>query len=594
MENKKSTPILILISVILCILAVYGIKAVLEKQNKSKEVPVQNEMNYFILKEGDKEGVIDRYGKKIVEAKYDKIIMPNYSYPLFFGYNGESQKVLDDKSEFVFSKKGNKKLDVSPIYEDLEGYKVIRPYIKYKVNNKYGLMNLNGLELTKAIYDEIIPMPEDDESYIVKIGDKEGIINGKGKEILKAENQGVYSMNVSSDKESLKKGYVFVRESENKKLYKGYITLDGNLLLEAKYDDIYKVQIESKDIYLIVKKDNKLGVFKNQEKIVDINNDDIKYGAKFFIAKKDEQYVLYSLNGNKLKTSNTEIKVKHNYAIIEEEEKDKVIDEKGEEVYLSSKSVYDVFDFSGKKYIILYEDDAYSVNEIKEDKTLENVMGENEKYKNINHLYEDIITIQNKNNKYVAIKLNDKKQTKDEFNYITLYSNTKILTGYKDNENIIYGKNLEPISKVKNIIQINRKDLKGTYLYIEIGNELKILSEDGKLSNLNEILKDEVIPFKENGKYGYKNKEGKIVIEALYDKACMLNEYGFLAVKKGEKWGVINKEGKIIVEPKIEDKSIADMYGENDPVFIGKYISVTGLQNSVYDLENLPSLDRFK
>lgn len=595
MENRKSTPILILISIILCIVSVFAIKAGLDKQKKNKDVPVQNEKNYFILKEGDKQGVVDKYGKKIVEPKYDKIIMPNYSYPLFFGYIGDKQIILDDKSEFVFSKRGKKKQDVSPIYEDIEGYKVIRPYIKYKLNDKYGIMNLNGLELTKAIYDEIRPMPEDNEAYIVKINGKEGIVNGKGVEILKADNIGVYSMNIDSlNIKTVKKGYIFVKESENKKTHKGYITSDGNMLLEAKYDDIYKVQIDSKDIYLIAKKDQKVGVFKNQEKIIDINNNDIKYSSSFFLAQKDDQYILYSLNGNKLKDSNKEIQIKNNYAVIQHEDKDQVIDEKGQEIFESEKPVYNIFDFNNKKYVILYENNEYTINEIKDKNVLENVMGENESYKSIHHLYEDIITLQNKNNKYIAIKLNDRKQTKHEFNYITLYSNTKMLMGYNDNENILYGKNLEPIENTKNIRQLNRKDIEEVYLYLEINDELKVLSEDGTLKDLKEVLKDNILPFKASGKYGYKDRNGKIIVEPIYDHVGLFNEYGFAAVKKGGKWGVLDKEAKVTLEPKIEDKTIADIYGENDPIFIDKYISSIGLVNTVYNLENLPSLDRFK
>jgi hypothetical protein len=54
-----------------------------------------------------------------------------------------------------------------------------------------------------------------------------------------------------------------------------------------------------------------------------------------------------------------------------------------------------------------------------------------------------------------------------------------------------------------------------------------------------------------NGKIGFRDLNGKIVIDPIYESAEMFSE-GFSAVKIGEKWGLIDESGKYIIEPKFE------------------------------------------
>ena len=54
-----------------------------------------------------------------------------------------------------------------------------------------------------------------------------------------------------------------------------------------------------------------------------------------------------------------------------------------------------------------------------------------------------------------------------------------------------------------------------------------------------------------NGKTGFRNLDGKIVIEPIYDDAEMFSE-GYSSVEVNKKWGSINEKGKYIIVPKFE------------------------------------------
>ena len=58
------------------------------------------------------------------------------------------------------------------------------------------------------------------------------------------------------------------------------------------------------------------------------------------------------------------------------------------------------------------------------------------------------------------------------------------------------------------------------------------------------VMAQEPNPFRcEDGKYGYKNKNGIIIIECKYDDAYWFSK-GFASVRLNEKWICIDKQGK--------------------------------------------------
>lgn len=54
---------------------------------------------------------------------------------------------------------------------------------------------------------------------------------------------------------------------------------------------------------------------------------------------------------------------------------------------------------------------------------------------------------------------------------------------------------------------------------------------------------------KKDGKYGFIDKDGNVVVDYIYDDATEQNSSGYAAVKKDGLWGSIDAKGKVVAEP---------------------------------------------
>ena len=67
-----------------------------------------------------------------------------------------------------------------------------------------------------------------------------------------------------------------------------------------------------------------------------------------------------------------------------------------------------------------------------------------------------------------------------------------------------------------------------------------------------DALKDNnLLLIKENGKYGYVNRDGAKVVECMYDDATEQNKFGYSAVMINGKWGCLAQNGSVLVEPSV-------------------------------------------
>ena len=54
-----------------------------------------------------------------------------------------------------------------------------------------------------------------------------------------------------------------------------------------------------------------------------------------------------------------------------------------------------------------------------------------------------------------------------------------------------------------------------------------------------------------DGKYGYINKNGELIVNYIYDDAKEQNEFGYCAVKQNGVWGVLGQDGTVVLKPSV-------------------------------------------
>ena len=55
---------------------------------------------------------------------------------------------------------------------------------------------------------------------------------------------------------------------------------------------------------------------------------------------------------------------------------------------------------------------------------------------------------------------------------------------------------------------------------------------------------------KKDGKFGFVDKDGNVVVDYIYDDVTEQNDYGYAGIKKDGKWGSIDQKGTVIQEPR--------------------------------------------
>ena len=142
---------------------------------------IENE-DYFPVMQNERYGVINRNGDIVVDPIYDVIEIPNPTKPLFICKNNYNVETKNYNVQ-VFDDSNNQLLYQYYIVEAIKlnnvennGY-YEKSVLKYKSNDKYGLINFDGKKITDAIYDSIEGFDYKEGLLLVKKSDKYGIIN---------------------------------------------------------------------------------------------------------------------------------------------------------------------------------------------------------------------------------------------------------------------------------------------------------------------------------------------------------------------------------------------------------------------------------
>ena len=473
----------VIIAFVVVIMVIFVIKGILSKNKEQGKITSKD---YFAAYKDEKWGVIDQNGDIVIDPSYkEAITIPNSKKDVFlcvYDVNYETgeykTKALNSKNEEIFTQYD--KIEAIQNSDENNNLWNEENVLKVKKDDKYGIIDLTGKELSQTKYEEITAVPGIKNALKVKENEKWGIIDNQGKIIVQTNYEDI--INLGKDNKS-----GFIVKGQDGKF--GIIDYSNQTVLETKYDEIAKVY--GNDMY-VVKKDGKQVLIKQDgTEILSQGFDNITE-----ILKNSENGIIFMKNGK-----------------------------------------YGVMKITGE--IKINPEYQY----LKESKTG--------------------VFIANKDGKYGIIDINN--NIKVDFKYTTITYNEKAdIYIAEDNEfnNEIIDNQYEV--KLSGIL-VDMNDEKG-YIKIRQENEYKYYNYKFAEESEQDINSNNTLYLsKKDGKYGFVDKNGKVIVDYIYDDAVEQNSFGFSAVKKDGKWGSIDKNGNIVQEPTYE----LDDYLKID--FIGRW-----------------------
>ena len=342
----------IIIAIILIIAVIvgvfFGIKGIAGSGKKYQlEEIKESDYKFFAVYEEEKYGVINEKGEKIIDNIYLDIIIPNPSKAVFVCQkeNGENE-ILNDKKEKIFSEYKN----VQAI--ETNGIKTELPYeksvLRYEEEGKFGIINYEGKEITKPIYEEIASVKNKEGEILAKKNGKYGVINNKGKTLIPFEYEEIEGHKYYSNGNYQQSGYIVKIENDEGYQY-GYIDDNWKKVLKPEYSSINRItDIEGEDIYLAVAKSGQYALIKNKKPQTDFAYQSILYNkdTETLAVQRGEKYGVISLQGEQIIPIQYKgIRYNGTYICAKTYEEDLYFNTKGENVqngYIGMKHIKDI------------------------------------------------------------------------------------------------------------------------------------------------------------------------------------------------------------------------------------------------------------
>ena len=477
MTKKKSAIIIMMIIIIVISLA---ISIYIPNIKKIKEKMTDNSISYYVLKKDERYGVINRNGDIIIEPQYEEIRIPNEHKAVFICDDGS--KIVNEKNETIFSKYSN----VTPI--ELTNLISETPYekqvLKYQIDGKYGLLGIDGEQITEAKYDEVTGFEHKEGYLLVKENNEYGIINERGQQIIKCNYDEIVSdQYYSLEEEYAKTGYIVCNITDEGYRY-GYYDYEGSQMLDVEYNEITRLSEESngEDIYLIVSKNGQYGVFVNNNKIINTRYQSIVYdkNLQMFIVEITGQYGIIDEKGNEiLKTEYSSLEIKGMYIYSEKDEEQKVLNKNGEEVNIPFNTI--IQQTSNSEYYIKIVQEETQQSYILVNSNFEEIV--EQKYEYLEYIFGEYFIATNANGKNGIINSKGKVILDFYYDVIQTIKDKNIIQAinFETNINDIYNGELLKILEIQNIVIEEKSD------YVKIYNN----DEEYYLDNNGNIIKDE-------------------------------------------------------------------------------------------------------
>lgn len=424
-------------------------------------------------------------------------------------------------------------------------------FTAYK-DNKWGVIDAQGNNIIDPSYKEMIIIPNSKIGVFICTYDvnyetgeyKTKVLNEKNEKIFENYEKVEAIQNKDESNNLWYEKNVLKVQKDGKY---GLINLEGKELVNIEYEEI--VAISGIENSYKIQKDGKYGIIDNEgKKIVEPKYTNIEILGKdnksgFIVSDDTGKYGIIDYSNNQIleiKYDSIQKIYGNDLYVVTNEGNQKLIKKDGTEVLTIGFDEIKQILSSQENAIIFTKSNKYGVMNLSGERLIE------PEYDYLKETKTGIF-IAKKNDKYGVINL--QKEEKIPFEYSSINYNEKadlyIAENQEFNANIL-NSNFE--TKITGIlIELNTD--KG-YLKIRVGDESKYYNFKFEEKSESYIFPNRTLFLnKKDGKYGYTDKNGNVVVDYIYDDATEQNDYGYSGVKKDGKWGSIDSTGKVIQEP---------------------------------------------
>ena len=427
-----------------------------------------------------------------------------------------------------------------------------KDYFAIYKDNKWGVIDSNAQNIIDPSYEEIITIPNSKNDVFLCVYDvnyetgeyKTKALNSKNEEIftqynkieaiqnkdennnlwnesncLKVEKDGKYGLIDLTGKELTEIKYEEIiavpgikntlQVKENGKL--GIINSEGNSIVEPKYTEITNLGKDNKSGFIVKNEEGKWGIVDYSNQIIlETKYDEISkvYGNNMYVVKQDGKQILIKKDGTEVLSTG--------YDSIS-----KILKSEDNGIIFIKDSKFGVMKLDGE---VIIEPEYDDMKEAKSG-----------------------ILITSKEGKYGIIDL--QKEIKVDYKYAMINYNEKADIYIAEDTNFNNDMIDSTFTVKQSGILIDMNDEKG-YIKLRQADEYKYYNykfEEKKENDVN--INNTLFLSKKDGKYGFVDKEGKVVVDYIYDDATEQNAYGYAGIKKDGKWGSIDNKGNVVQEP---------------------------------------------
>ena len=436
--------------------------------------------------------------------------------------------------------------------EDGEQTKIVsKDYFSAFQNNKWGVIDSTGAVVIDPSYEEMITIPNSKKDVFLCIFDinydtgeySTKALNSKNEEIFTQYDQ-IEAIQVVDNNNQV--SYISNVLKVQKDGKYGLINLDGKELQTCQYDEVSSLQGMQDAIK--VQKDGKYGLVNTDGKEIiptqyaDIQELDKEDTSNFVVMNDDGKYGIVSNNNQIILPTNYEqIKnvYSNNYYVVQKDGNEILVQKNGTEITLNGvDQITEIL--KNEEGVIFTQGENYGVMNLSGEVIIESV------YQDLKETKTGIF-IAEQNDKYGIIDLQKNENLEFVYQKIDYYEKADLYVGEDESFN--------------NSIIDNNFEVKQTGILINIDEEtgyFELRQNDGYIYyNFNfETKKDSEIFTnrtlflrRKDGKFGFVDKDGNVVVDYIYDDATEQNDYGYVGVKKDGKWGSIDERGNVIQEP---------------------------------------------